>query len=155
MGMPFGVSERQVDPPRPAKHQPSLDIEAPPQQFDICEEMSCRVRGEIYVWVARVRRASSRSALVEQNDPIDVWIKGPPRARGAARTRSAVEHHRGLAGWISARFPIDLVPITNIEHSVIVGFNIWIKAGHDHALWISAAGMRIPRKTGRLALLFK
>jgi hypothetical protein len=76
MGMPFGVSERQGRSTRPAKHQPPLDIEAPPQQFDICEEMSCRVRGEIYVWLARVRRASSRSALVEQNDPIDVWIKG-------------------------------------------------------------------------------
>jgi hypothetical protein len=32
------------------------------------------------------------------NDPIDVRIKGPPRARGAARTRSAMEHERGLAG---------------------------------------------------------
>jgi hypothetical protein len=76
MGMSFGVSERQGRSPGPSKYQPPLDIEVPTQQFDIGEEMSCRVRGEIYVWLARVRRASSRSALVEQNDPIDVWIKG-------------------------------------------------------------------------------
>jgi hypothetical protein len=112
--------------PGPSKYQPPFDIEVPTQQFDIGEEMSCRVRGEIYVGLARVRRASPRSALIEQNDPIDVWIKQPPRARGAARTRSAVEHERGLAGCISARLPIDLIPITNIEHSVLVGFNIWI-----------------------------
>jgi hypothetical protein len=124
--MSFGVSERQGRSPRSSKHQPPLDIEAPSQQFDISEEMSCRVRGEIDVWLARVRRASSRSALIEQNDPIGVGVKGPPRARGAARTRSAVEHERGLAGWISARVPLELIPITNIEHSVLVGFNIWI-----------------------------
>jgi hypothetical protein len=28
-----------VDPPGPSKHQPPLDIEAPPHQFDIGEEM--------------------------------------------------------------------------------------------------------------------
>jgi len=126
MGMQFGVSKRQGRSPGPAKHQPPLDLEAPPQQFDICEEMGRRVAREIYVWVARVRRASSGSALVEQNDPIDVGIKRPPRARGAARTRSAMEHERRLAGGIAARFPIQLVPITGVEHSVIVGLNIWI-----------------------------
>jgi hypothetical protein len=117
MGMPFGVSERQGRSPGAAKHQPPLDIEAPPQQFDICQEMGCRVGREIYVWVARVRRASSGSALVEQNDPIDVGIKRPPRTRGAARTRSAMEHERRLAGGIAARLPIELVPVTGLELS--------------------------------------
>jgi hypothetical protein len=126
MGMSFGVGERQGRSPGPSKYQPPLDIQVPTQQFDIGEEMSCRVRGQIDVGFARVRRASSRSALIEQNDPIGAWIKGPPRARGAARTRSAVEHERGLAGWISAGLPIDLIPITNIEHAVLVRFNIWI-----------------------------
>jgi hypothetical protein len=31
--------------PKTAKHQPPLDIETPPQQFDIYKEMSSRVRG--------------------------------------------------------------------------------------------------------------
>ena len=89
--------------PGPSKYQPPLDIEVPTQQFDIGEEMSCRVRAEIDLGLARVRHASSRSALIEQNDPIDAWIKGPPGAWGASRAQSVVEHKRGLAGWISAR----------------------------------------------------
>jgi hypothetical protein len=72
MGMSFGVSKLQSRSPGPSKYQPPFDIEVPTQQFDIGEEMSCRVRGEIYVGLARVRRASPRSALIEQNDPIDV-----------------------------------------------------------------------------------
>jgi hypothetical protein len=54
-----------------------------------------------------VRRASSASALVEQNDPIDVGVKVLPPPCGAAGTRSAMEDERGLAGGIAARLPIE------------------------------------------------
>jgi hypothetical protein len=100
---PVGSCAGASGTPGPSKYQPTLDIEVPTQLFDIGERMSRRVRAEIDLGLARVRHASSRSALIEQNDPIDAWIKGPPGAWGASRAQSVVEHKRGLAGWISAR----------------------------------------------------
>jgi hypothetical protein len=72
MGMSLSVNDRQSRSPGPSKYQAPLDIEVPTQQFDIGEEMSCRVRGQIDVGLAGSRRSSSRSALVERNDPIDL-----------------------------------------------------------------------------------
>jgi hypothetical protein len=82
-----------------------------------------------------VRRASSASALVEQNDPIDVGVKVLPPACGAARTGASMEDERGLAGGIAARLPIDLVPVTGIEHAVLVGFYLWVQFGHGRGLY--------------------
>src|SRR6266853_1359311 len=95
--------------------------------------MGCRVGREVNVRVARVRRASSASALVEQNDPIEVGVKVLPPACGAAGTRCAMEDQRGLTGGIAARLPIDLVPVTGIEQAVIVGFYVWVRFGHGRA----------------------
>ncbi len=95
--------------------------------------MGCRVGGEIDFWAACMRRASSAPALIEQDDPIDVGIKVPPPACGTAGTRSAMEDERGLAGGIAARLPIDLVPVTGIEHPVIVGFYVLVQFGHGHS----------------------
>jgi hypothetical protein len=35
-----------------------------------------------------------------------------------------MEDERGLAGGIAARLPIDLVPVTGIEHAAIVWFDV-------------------------------
>src|SRR5580693_7837392 len=95
--------------------------------------MGCRVGGEIDLWAACMRRASSAPALIEQDDPIDAGIKVPPPACRAAGTRSAMQDERGLAGGIAARLPIDLVPVTGIEHPVVVGFYVWVQFGHGHS----------------------
>ena len=70
----------------------------PSQQLDICEQMGCRVGREVNVRVARVPRASSTSALVEENDPIDVGVKVLSPACGATGTRSAMEDERRPVG---------------------------------------------------------
>jgi hypothetical protein len=129
--MPFGVSERQGRSPGPAKHQPPLDIEAPPPQFDICEEMTSRVRGEIYVWLARVRRASSRSALVEQNDPIDrldqraaasPWSSQNPVEAGLSLEREsiALPKDRIAAGALPLKTVYDLAAIDSPDNRWVV-----------------------------------
>ena len=128
--MLFGISERQGRSPGPSKHQPPLNTEIPSQQLDICKQMGRRVGGEVNAWVARVRRTSSASALIELHDPIDVGVKVPPPACRAAGTRSAMEDERGLASGIAARLPIDLVPVTDIEHAMIVWFYIWVQFAH-------------------------
>ena len=73
--------------------------------------MGCRVAGEVYLRVARVRPASSASTLVEQNDPIDTGVKVLPPACGAAGTRSTMEDERGLAGGIAARYSIQFYTV--------------------------------------------
>jgi hypothetical protein len=98
----------------------------PPQRLDICEQMDCRVGGEVNVKIARMRRASSTSALVEQNDPIAVRVKELPPARGAAGTRSATEDERRLSSGGTARFSINLMSIADIEHAAIVCYNVGV-----------------------------
>jgi hypothetical protein len=46
-----------------------------------------------------------------------------------------MEDERGLAGRIAARLPIDLVPATGVEHTVIVGFYVWVQSFHGRGLY--------------------
>jgi hypothetical protein len=39
-----------------------------------------------------------------------------------------VDYERGLAGWVSAHFPIDLVAVAHIQKSMVVWFDLWIHA---------------------------
>jgi hypothetical protein len=57
---------------------------------------------------------------------IELRIKVPPHARRTTGTWSAMKNERGPSGGSTARFPINLMPIADIEHAVIVWFNVGI-----------------------------
>ena len=64
-------------------------------------------------WSNRTIRQTSGSK--GRREPAEQPEPGPPWSTSA-----------GLAGGIAARLPIELVPVTGLEHSVIVALNIWI-----------------------------
>ena len=59
-----------------------------------------------------------------------------------------MQEHRGLAVGIAAQLPIDAVPVADIEHAVIVGFDL---AGRRLRMGSSAPEGRSLSITGREA----
>src|ERR1700723_3713421 len=104
------------------------------QPFDIGNQMGGCIGREVDAWLAGVRRASSGSALVEKHDSIPLRIKKAPHARRATGTRAPMKNEGGLASRIAARLPIDLVPVTGIEHPMIVGFYVRVQFRHCRGL---------------------
>jgi hypothetical protein len=42
-----------------------------------------------------------------------------------------VHYDRGLAGRIAARFPVDEVPFSDLQHAAAIGFDVWIEVRHE------------------------
>ena len=99
------VRERERRAPAVAEHEPPLDTEVLAELLDVTDEVRRRVRCEIGGRLARVRGAATRSALVEQDDPVPARVEEPPVGRCATAARSAVQHDRRLARLPHRRSP--------------------------------------------------
>jgi hypothetical protein len=42
-----------------------------------------------------------------------------------------VHNDRWLAGRIAARFPVEEVAFTDLQHAVAIGFDVWIQVRHE------------------------
>ena len=72
-----------------------------------------------------MRRAAPTPALVEQDDAVRPWIEVPSRIHGAAGPGATMKDQRGLPDRIAAHLPVDAMPVPNIEHASIMGFDGW------------------------------
>ena len=111
LGVGLRVREAERAAPRPAEHEPALDLELLAQPLDVGDQVLGRVVGQ------RVRAAAATPALVEHDDAVagEVEVVGPPRR--AARPRAAVQHDRRLASWITNHLPEDLVAVRGRHHA--------------------------------------
>ena len=41
-----------------------------------------------------------------------------------------MEDHRGLSVWMTADLPVDVVPVADIERTVLVRFDFWVQNCH-------------------------
>jgi hypothetical protein len=123
---PFRISERERAAPRSAEHQPSLDAQMLAQSFDIRDEVRSVVAREVHLRRTRVRRAPSAIALIEQSNPICRWIEQPAMPLRTSRSRTAMQHNGRLAARIPARLPVHAIPVTDVEHPLLVRLDRWI-----------------------------
>ena len=127
----LGIGESENRSPGAAEDQPPVDTEVPPQSLQVGEEVLGRVGAEIGVRVARVGTAPTAAALIEENDPVGGGIEVAPQTGRAAGARSAVEDDGGLAGRVTAGLPIHLVAVPDVEHAVLVRFDLRVERGHS------------------------
>jgi len=73
LGVRFAIGQRKRAAPRAAEHEPALDPEMLAQPLDVGHEMQCGVVAQL-----PQRRRASRSALVEDDDPVMHGIEETP-----------------------------------------------------------------------------
>jgi hypothetical protein len=78
-----------------------------------------------------VRRTAATASLVEQDDPVGAGIEEATYSGRTPRARTAVEDDSGFAIRMAARLPVHQVLIADIEHTVVVWFDFWVKLGHS------------------------
>ena len=107
LAVPLRVGERECRPPRAAEQHPALYVQVQSQTFDVGDQVGGRVGGQVDVRGARMGRAPAATALIEQDDAIDVRVEVAPRGRRAAGAWSAMEHERRLAGRVARGLPVE------------------------------------------------
>ena len=70
---------------------------------------------------------TATSALVKQHDPVMQRIKIAPHRRAAPAPRPTVQHQNWRALGVAALFNIDAMPLPNINHALIEGFDRRVK----------------------------
>ena len=121
--MRFGVREGRVCCPTSRPTRASARLEVGSQELDIRDEVLRRVRRQVDVGLARVRRAATTVALIEQDDAVLIGIEERAVPRCAAGAGSAVKDERGAAVRVAAGLPIHLVAVTDREHAGVVGLD--------------------------------
>jgi hypothetical protein len=53
-----------------------------------------------------------------------------------------MEDERGFRAGIAACLPIDSMPLADIEHAGVIGFDVGMTCGHDSAYPTAALGSR-------------
>ena len=113
--MRLGVREPQRRPPRATEHEPALEAELLAQPLDVADQVRGRVDRQVDAVVGRIRRAVAAAALIEEHDAIRTRVEEPPPARRAARSRSPVQHDRGLRRAVAVHLPVDQLAIADVE----------------------------------------
>lgn len=106
----------------------------PAQRFDVSNEMLRRVINDF-----GVRGGTARTALVEQNHAVVLWIMKAPHARHIASTRPAVQQHHRPAGWMSALLVVHAMPGIQLQAAGVEGLGGGIQGGHG-TLWFPRSG---------------
>jgi hypothetical protein len=115
--MGLGVGQRQGRAPRPPHDHPAVHAQVLTQDFDVGDKMIGRVGAQVDIRIAGMRCTAPTSALVEQDDTVDVGIEGPPHAGHASGSGAAVHGQRRYTVRVPAGLPIDLVAISDGEHA--------------------------------------
>jgi hypothetical protein len=121
--MALGVRERERRAPRAAVEQPPLDAEVLAQALHVGDEVVGRVDRHVGRRVARVRRAATAAALVEEDRPVAGGVERATLVLRAAGSRPAVHDERRLAVRVAARLPVHEVAVAHVEHPVVVGLD--------------------------------
>jgi hypothetical protein len=96
-----------------------------PQQLHVADQMVGGIRRKIDGGIARMGAAPSAVALVEQDHPVIARVEEPPEVGRTSGTRTAVHHHRRLAGRIAARLPVDEIALPDIQEAILM----WLDFG--------------------------
>ena len=75
-----------------------------------------------------MRLAPTAAALVEEDGPVGAGIEVAAEACGAPRSGTAVQDDRGLTVGITAGFPVHEVPVSDVEHALLVWRDLGIQA---------------------------
>jgi hypothetical protein len=124
--MTLAISQCERGPPRSGEDQPSFYLQRRAQEFQIADEVLGCIRSQVCRSIARVRRASAAATLIEQNDAIGFWVEKSSPTRRAARAGTSVKDDRRLSSRVASHVPIDVVPVADVEHAAIEGFNVGI-----------------------------
>ena len=101
----------------------AIDAEMLAKFLDVCDQIPGCVFFE-----RSVRRALSRTALIEQHDAVGFRIMKLPILGHQPATRPAMQEHHRLAFWIAALFVIKLVNVGDFQTAGVVGLD-WIVEG--------------------------
>ncbi|MNI38957.1 hypothetical protein D3C73_931210 [compost metagenome] len=110
--MRFGIGECQCRTPGAAEHLPLVDADHFAEPLDIGYQMPCRIG-----FKPRVRRRAAATALVEQEDVVKVRIEQPRLDRRDPAARSAVKEDDGFCTLATMAFPVDHMPVADIERA--------------------------------------
>ena len=79
------------------------------------------------VFDAGSRRAFSGASLIEQDDPVLVWVEVATVVRVDAAAGASVKEDDGFALRVSGLFDVQFVAVTHVQAKVIVGLDVWVQ----------------------------
>ena len=100
----LSVGKSKARPPGAAKHKPTIDPEVPAELFDILNQITGRVIGQL-----AKRCRTSGAPLVENDNVIGTWIEETAMAGNSARARSAVQENDRHPLGVAALLPIKMM----------------------------------------------
>ena len=100
----LSVGKSKARPPGAAEHKPTVDPEVLAELFDILNQISGRVIGQL-----AKRCRTSGAPLVENDDAIRTWIEETAMGGNGARARSAVQEDDRHALGVAALLPIKMM----------------------------------------------
>ncbi len=119
VSVPFGVGRAENRAPRHAEHDPPVDAEMGSEGFDIGEVMVHVDARPVDVVLARMRRAPTRRALIEQDGPVKHRVERAADPRRAPRPRAAMEVHDRNALRGAVLLPIQRVTTPHLERAAV------------------------------------
>ena len=131
LGMPDRVGQAQHRAPGSTEQEPLVDAEVDAQAFEIAQEMFRGVGGKVHVGITGERQAAATPTLVEQHGPVARRIEVPAQPFAAAAAGPAVDHHGRFTLGVSTGLPVERVPATDVEHAVVVRFDLGVEPGHQ------------------------
>ena len=111
--------------------QPRADAQVLAQLLHVRDQVRGGVDRQAGVRVAGVRRAAPAAALVEQHDPVALRVEAAAHVRHGALAGAAVQEHGGLAAGVAGGFPVDEVPVADVQHPLVVRLDRRIQLDHD------------------------
>jgi hypothetical protein len=123
----LSIGKSKCTAPRSPKDQPTVDSEVCPKPLEVCDEVGGGVPAQVADRDTGVRRASSAIPLMKEHDAVARRVEQTSVSRSAGCARASVQNDRGLSLRVSTRLPVDRVPVTDIEPSLLVRFDVWIE----------------------------
>jgi hypothetical protein len=128
--VPLGVGEDERRAPRAALQQPPLDSEVLAQELHVPEQVLGRVHAHVGGRIARVGRAPSAAALVEDDDAVAVGVEPTAVAPHQPRPRPAVHDRGRLPVGVATGLPVDVVPVADVQQPLPVRLADRERPGH-------------------------
>jgi len=72
----------------------------------------------------------STVSLIEEHNPESAWVEKSPPVRRTPRPGTTVHNQGWLAGRVATCFPVDEVPVADVQHPLVVRFYFGIELAH-------------------------
>ena len=123
-GMRLRIDQAKRRAPASAENRPAVDAKRMANALDISDQMPCGVGPH-----TGMGPRTATATLIEQDDPPQFRVEIPPHRGATAATRPTMQHNDRRSIGVAALLDIDVMPIANVQHTLIEGIDRREKMG--------------------------